>query len=86
MTELEKMKAGLEYNFFDSEVAQIKENAVKKCQKFNSIDPSDYEEQLKTINEDLEIVIEAIKNKDTKEAIQMLEDIKEDLSIIILMA
>ena len=43
-------------------------------------------EQLKTINEDLEIVIEAIKNNDTKEAIQMLEDIKEDLSIIILMA
>ena len=43
-------------------------------------------EQLKTINEDLEIVIEAIRNKDTKEAIQMLEDIREDLSIIILMA
>ena len=42
-------------------------------------------EQLKTINEDLEIVIEAIKNKDTKEAIQMLEDIKEDLEIIVLM-
>ena len=42
-------------------------------------------EQLKTINEDLEIIIEAIKNKDTKDAIQMLEDIREDLSIIILM-
>ena len=43
-------------------------------------------EQLKIINEDLEIIIEAIKNKDTKDAIQMLEDIREDLSIIILMA
>ena len=42
-------------------------------------------EQLKTINEDLEIVIEAIKNKDTKEAIQMLKDIAEDLKIISLM-
>ena len=42
-------------------------------------------EQLKTINEDLEIIIEAIRNNDTKEAIQMLEDIKEDLEIIVLM-
>lgn len=49
MTELEKLKAGMEYNFFDKEVASIKENAVKKCRQFNSIDPSDYEEQLKTI-------------------------------------
>ena len=43
-------------------------------------------EQLKTIKEDLEIIIEAIKNNDTKEAIQMLEDIREDLEIIVLMA
>ena len=32
MTELEKLKAGLEYNFYDEEVAGVKGNALKKCQ------------------------------------------------------
>ena len=42
-------------------------------------------EQLNNINNDINIVIEAIKNNDTKDAIQMLIDIKEDLKLIELM-
>lgn len=40
------------------------------------------ETPLQTITNDLEIVIEAIKNNDSKEAIEMLKDIVEDLKII----
>jgi len=35
-----------------------------------------------TIINDIDIVIEAIKNKDGREAIAMLKDIQEDLLII----
>ena len=42
------------------------------------------ETPLETITNDLEIVIEAIKNNDSKEAIEMLLDIVEDLKIICL--
>lgn len=42
MSELEKLKAGLDYCFDDPEVAAIKDNAIKQCAKFNSIDPTDY--------------------------------------------
>jgi len=42
------------------------------------------ETPLETITNDLEIVIEAIRNKDDKEAIEMLKDIVEDLKIICL--
>lgn len=42
------------------------------------------ETPLETITNDLEIVIEAIRNKDDKEAIEMLLDIVEDLKIICL--
>ena len=51
MTELEKLKAGLEYNFYDKEVAGIKGNALKKCQILNSIDPMDNENQLAAIKD-----------------------------------
>lgn len=43
-------------------------------------------EQIKTITNDIGIVIEAITNGDTKDAIQMLEEIKQDLKLIELMA
>ena len=43
-------------------------------------------EQLETIITDLSIVIEAIKNGDDEDAIQMLEDLKQDLKLIELMA
>lgn len=36
--------------------------------------------------EDIEIIIEAITNGDEKDAIQMLEDLKEDLKILLLMS
>lgn len=51
MTELEKLDAGLEYCFFDTDVVARKEHALKKCAKLNSIDPSDYTAQLTAIKE-----------------------------------
>lgn len=45
MTELEKLDAGLEYDFFDKEVAARKENALRLCKILNSIDPSDVKKQ-----------------------------------------
>ena len=38
--------------------------------------------QLKDIVNDISIIIEAINNKDTTDAIQMLKDIQEDLKVI----
>lgn len=43
-------------------------------------------EQIKTITNDIGIVIEAINNGDTKDAVSMLKDIQEDLKIISLMS
>jgi hypothetical protein len=42
-------------------------------------------ETLENITFDIEIVIEAINQGDTNDAINMLLDIKEDLKIILLM-
>ena len=39
-------------------------------------------EQIKTISNDINIVIEAINNGDSNDAINMLKDIQEDLKII----
>jgi hypothetical protein len=36
--------------------------------------------------EDIDIIIEAINNGDDKDAIQMLEDLREDLKILLLMS
>jgi predicted nucleotidyltransferase len=35
---------------------------------------------------DIDIIVEAIQNGDSKDAIQMLLDLKEDLKIVLLMA
>ena len=43
-------------------------------------------EQIKTITNDINIVIEAINNGDNKDAIQMLKDIQEDLKVMELMS
>ena len=51
MTELEKLRAGLEYDFTDEEVDSLKLNAVKLCQKLNAIDVTDYEAREKIIRE-----------------------------------
>lgn len=42
--------------------------------------------EIKKIIIDIDIVIEAINNKDLKDAINMLEDIKQDLKVIELIA
>ena len=42
--------------------------------------------EIKKINNDLNIVIEAINNNDINDAIQMLKDIQEDLEILLLMS
>ena len=36
MTELEKLNAGLPYNFMDPEVDALKLNAVKGCEELNA--------------------------------------------------
>ena len=43
-------------------------------------------EQIKNIEKDINIVIEAINNGDNKDAIQMLKDIQEDLKVIALVS
>lgn len=45
MTEIEKLEAGLEYCFDDSEVAARKERAIVNCRTYNAIDDIDYEAQ-----------------------------------------
>ena len=59
MTELQKLEAGLEYSFFDDEVAQRKTEAIIKCKKFNSIAADNFEEQFKAIKE----LLGSIKDK-----------------------
>lgn len=39
-------------------------------------------EQIKNIENDLNIIIEAINNGDNKDAINMLKDIQEDLKVL----
>lgn len=51
MTELEKLKAGLEYCYGDDEVVARKENAIIECKKFNAIDDTDYEAQYAQLKE-----------------------------------
>ena len=38
MTELEKLKAGLEYCYDDPEVEALKERAILFCREYNAID------------------------------------------------
>lgn len=45
MTELEKLKAGLEYCYDDAEVEALKLNAIEQCKIYNAIDDSDYPAQ-----------------------------------------
>ena len=39
MSELEKLKAGLDYCFADKEVKSIKDHAVFLCEEYNNIHP-----------------------------------------------
>ena len=45
MTELEKMKAGLEYSYDDPELEALKERAIIWCREYNAIADDDYEAQ-----------------------------------------
>lgn len=45
MTELEKLKAGLEYCYDDPEVDGLKQRAIVWCKEYNTIDDTDYESQ-----------------------------------------
>lgn len=45
MTELEKLKAGLEYCYDDEEVDALKEQAIIWNQQFNALNPLDYARQ-----------------------------------------
>lgn len=45
MTELEKLKAGLEYSYDDPEVNALKERAIVRCREYNAIDDLDYDAQ-----------------------------------------
>ncbi len=45
MSEIEKLKKGLDYCFADKEVISVKENAVIQCEIYNNIDPTDYEKR-----------------------------------------
>ncbi len=53
MTELEKLKAGLEYCYDDEEVHAIKVSAITWNQEYNSLDPLDNEAQQKCLKEHL---------------------------------
>lgn len=45
MTELEKLRAGLEYCYDDPEVDALKEQAIIWCQEYNALDPLDFDAQ-----------------------------------------
>ncbi|MEK1372814.1 sugar O-acetyltransferase [Limosilactobacillus fermentum] len=51
MSELEKLQAGLEYDFSDPEVAARKARAAQLCQEFNAIPATDPTAQEKKIRE-----------------------------------
>ena len=53
MTELEKLNAGLEYCYDDEEVDALKERAILWCQKYNALDPLDFEAQAAVLRENL---------------------------------
>lgn len=45
MSELEKYMKGMDHCYADEEIIALKTNALIQCDKFNSIDPTDYEKQ-----------------------------------------
>lgn len=51
LSELEKLKAGLDYCYDDEEVVAIKNNALVQCEKYNSIHPLDKEKRFLQLKE-----------------------------------
>jgi maltose O-acetyltransferase len=60
VTELEKLKAGLEYCYDDEEVDALKERAIIWCGKYNALDPLDFEAQYEMLKENLGSVSEKV--------------------------
>lgn len=51
MTELEKLKAGEEYDFWDDEVENLKLHAIEGCQKLNAIAITETEKRERILHE-----------------------------------
>ncbi|WP_067149185.1 sugar O-acetyltransferase [Methanobrevibacter olleyae] len=49
MSELEKLKAGLEYCYDDEELVAIKDNAIVESERYNNINPMEKEKQYDTL-------------------------------------
>ena len=60
MTELEKLKAGLEYCYDDEEVDALKERAIIWCGKYNALDPLDFAAQYEMLKSNLGSVGEKV--------------------------
>lgn len=60
MTELEKMKAGLEYCYDDPVVEALKRRAIIRCREYNAIDDADYLMQYKYLQQMLGSVGEKV--------------------------
>jgi len=60
MTELEKLKAGLEYCYDDPEVAALKTNAIRQCRIYNAIDDEDFAAQYSHLKQMLGAVGEKV--------------------------
>jgi len=53
MKEIEKLDAGLPYNFYDADVCARKSRAAAICEKYNNIPANDYKQQEKIAKEEL---------------------------------
>ena len=51
MTELEKLEAGLEYDFWDEEVDARKQRAIRLCERLNAVSVMEYEKRQEIIHE-----------------------------------
>jgi len=63
MTELEKLEAGEEYYFLDSEVAKRKARAAHLCEEFNQISANDPEAQTKKLKKFLAQLVSECQSK-----------------------
>ena len=55
MTEMEKMKAGLEYCFTDKELIARKSLAIVRCEEYNAIDGMDRQAQYEYLKQMLHL-------------------------------
>ncbi|WNS82273.1 sugar O-acetyltransferase [Domibacillus sp. DTU_2020_1001157_1_SI_ALB_TIR_016] len=89
MREIEKLDAGLEYVFFDKEVAARKERALQLCRKYNNTDPANHEAQMAIIRElfgsfKKEVFIQPNFNCDNGKNIHVGEDFLTNYNVTIL--